>query len=201
MDPLPAPELENLRKFISGEISPKEFESILYGSHALEKYLSGKEPPRSFSRGTSLYHYFIEINYGNPAQVFDAQNRAQRALEEDGCKVDLDNTQRALHELILSAQPKWLNVPPDFVAELLKDAPDIPKTEKTKWLKTRLLSVFQCLKKPPKWLQDCMWPIREGKPLIFVGQLELGSEFHDDSIVYIFLDRDTKECVTIVQSA
>ncbi|MDR2013280.1 MAG: hypothetical protein LBQ20_09635 [Rhodanobacter sp.] len=198
---LPSQELESLCKFVSGEISPREFESILYGSSELEQYFSSKKPPSYFHGGISLYHYLIGVNYSDPAQIFNAQDRVQRALEEDGCKVNLDTTQRELHELILSAQPKWLEVPTDFVAELLKDTPDISKAEKTKWLKAKLLSAFQCLKKPPKWLQDAMWPIQEGKPLIFVGQLELGNEFHDDSVVYVFLNSATKKCVTIIQSA
>ena len=105
MSSLSMQELENLCKFVSGEISPSEFGSILYGSSELEQYLSGKEPPSYFRGGVSLYHYLIGINYSNPAHVFDAQDRVQRVLEEDGCKTDLDTTQRELHELILSAQP------------------------------------------------------------------------------------------------
>ena len=44
------------------------------------------------------------------------------------------------------------------------------------WIRTRLRSVFVCIGKRPRWVQDLPeWPFHEGKPMVFIGQMKVPS--------------------------
>jgi hypothetical protein len=55
--------------------------------------------------------------------------------------------------------------------------------------------------KPPKWIQSPDWPTRNGKPLVFVGQLSVDAPelFHDKGAAYVFYNPDTGGFETVAE--
>ena len=63
---------------------------------------------------------------------------------------------------------------------------------------------FRVLDKKPIWIQDPEWQFNNGRPMEFVGQIEIKKEkirLHDDAIFYIFWDREIGITKTIIQIA
>lgn len=71
------------------------------------------------------------------------------------------------------------------------------------WLDKELPGLFRCVLERPEWLQTPEWPIFQGRPMIFIGQIHypFGSNqiFSNDSSYYVFLDFDTGTAKTVVQ--
>jgi len=70
------------------------------------------------------------------------------------------------------------------------------------WLRRRVAKDFRCLNGPPEWIQAPAWPLSDGKPMIFVGQVDVARDvgiFHDDSSFYVFVGQDDRETETIIQ--
>lgn len=76
--------------------------------------------------------------------------------------------------------------------ETLNEAPPLET-----WLSTELPRRFPALGFRPQWLQGSEWPVVDGRPMVFVGQIDLsisenpsvGEWFHDDTSVYVFIGR------------
>jgi uncharacterized protein YwqG len=49
------------------------------------------------------------------------------------------------------------------------------------WLKEKIKTDFRYLKKQPKWLQSPEWPIGNGKPMVFLGQIDISELSHDNA--------------------
>ncbi|MBD5135606.1 MAG: hypothetical protein HDT39_06545 [Lachnospiraceae bacterium] len=63
---------------------------------------------------------------------------------------------------------------------------------------------FKVLDKKPDWLQDPEWQFNNGRPMEFVGQLEIGHDkngLYDDAVFYVFWDREMGITKTIIQTA
>ena len=50
--------------------------------------------------------------------------------------------------------------------------------------------MFRYTDKPPRWIQGADWPIRDGRPLIYVGQIAVDAPelFRDKGAVFVFFD-------------
>lgn len=107
-----------------------------------------------------------------------------------------------LYRLILKAVPDYLDPPTEFLTEKVVPTDDgLSETKKTKIIKDRLKELFKYLDKPPKWIQSPDWPIRDGKPLIFIGQLSVDAPelFHDRGAAYLFYDPGKGDFETVAQ--
>ncbi len=60
---------------------------------------------------------------------------------------------------------------------------------------------YRCLGKPRRWLQSPKWLCQDGRPLVFVGQLDVGGLHHDDAQVYVFHDAQDGRYRTVEQCA
>jgi hypothetical protein len=72
------------------------------------------------------------------------------------------------------------------------------------WLESSIPQHFLALRKRPEWLQNPEWPFADGKPMIFVGQIDLPKAdapnvFHDDTSLYVFVGAKTRPEVVIQQ--
>jgi hypothetical protein len=80
-----------------------------------------------------------------------------------------------------------------------------PKVEFRDWLRQRFWNDFQCAApQRPEWIQSPEWPIVNGKPLVFVGQVELPASaglFHDDAVFYVFMDSEKGVAKVVIQVA
>jgi hypothetical protein len=61
---------------------------------------------------------------------------------------------------------------------------------------------FRCVSDLPRWIQDANWQFSEGKPMVFVGQIDIphsAGYLHDDSSFFVFWNPDTGETKTVIQ--
>ena len=187
--------------FVEGQLDTAAFEHLLYEDAETERLLSAQPAPKYAHAGHTLYHYMISLDLHNPADVLNAQGALAEFLHAVGIPVFVSEKPGQLHELLLAAQPKWLDVDLAYVAALLDKAPPhAKKSERTQWLRAQLLALFRYAKKPPRWLQAPNWPIEVHGPLVFLGQLPVHGYFHDEAAVYVFYDASKNECRSILQT-
>ncbi len=74
------------------------------------------------------------------------------------------------------------------------------------WLNERISKLYIALEKRPRWIQNEAWPFHGGKPMIFVGQIDISvghneaaKHFHDDTTFYVFYVLNTSIYEVIVQ--
>ena len=56
----------------------------------------------------------------------------------------------------------------------------------------------------PEWIQEAEWQFADGKPMVFVGQIDVPHAkgvFHDDASFFIFWSPDTGEVRGTIQVA
>jgi hypothetical protein len=69
-------------------------------------------------------------------------------------------------------------------------------------LRRRSVEWFRSLSGVPHWLQEPEWQFNEGRPMIFVGQVDIGKGsglFHDDAAIFVFFDPVEGETKTVIQ--
>jgi len=84
---------------------------------------------------------------------------------------------------------------------LIAEAGNLQGAELKTWFKNEFRERFRFLSAAPKWVQSPCWPLHDGVPLVFLGQLSARGLLHDDSQVCVFMHPDSAEIVTLVQSA
>jgi hypothetical protein len=72
-----------------------------------------------------------------------------------------------------------------------------------KWAMPILAGDFRCAKDKPRWEQGMSWQVNEGKPMLFVGQIDLEdcSALSEAASFYIFFDPHTGVTKTVIQPA
>jgi hypothetical protein len=72
------------------------------------------------------------------------------------------------------------------------------------YLATQAPLWFRSLSQPPEWIQEAEWQFHEGKPMTFVGQVEVPAAvgvFHDDARFFVFWDQHDGATRTVIQVA
>ena len=191
--------IETISAFVSGAIQTLEFEQILYRDSDIESLLSAEPAPPYCHTGTTLFHYLIGLDYGNPGDVLNAHGVLSALLACRGVAFTPSSAPAAEHELILSAQPRWLDADMSYLSMVLATAPSQAPNERKQWLRDRILELFRYRNKPPRWLQAPNWPMGHSGPMVFLGQLVVDDYFHDSAAIYVFHDPATGECKSFVQ--
>ena len=107
-----------------------------------------------------------------------------------------------IYSMILKTLPDYLDPPLEFLTEkIIPVDGTLSDTQKKKLIKERLKESFKFVEKPPKWIQNPDWPIRDGRPLVFVGQIAINAPdlFHDKGTAYLFYDPATSDFETVAQ--
>ncbi len=63
---------------------------------------------------------------------------------------------------------------------------------------------FRTVHTSPQWIQEAEWQFSDGKPMVFVGQIDVPREkglFHDDASFYVFWNPVTGETKNVIQVA
>jgi hypothetical protein len=72
------------------------------------------------------------------------------------------------------------------------------------WAEARILDSYISFCKPPDWLQDPEWPFYLGKPMFFVGQVDMltGNTplLNHDASYFVFINYDTGVTKVIIQA-
>lgn len=106
----------------------------------------------------------------------------------------------------LDIDPKMSKESLEYFDRLLNEYGRLPANQGfTKWLKNRLIKDFIALDYYPRWIQNPEWPIYEGTPMIFIGQLDIKNNertrhyFHDDTSIYVFIDKKSPPIIVFQQ--
>lgn len=199
---MPAP-LETIVAFVEGRCDPAAFEEVLYRDADLEEFLRAAPAPRYAHASSTLFDYLLALDYHHPGDLLSAQDALTCFLTQKNVPVRSSTQAAEDYRLLLSAQPRWLNVDAATLQELVAEAPATVVTldQRRNWLRQRLQERFRCSGKPPRWLQSPQWPVGEHGPLVFLGQVAVTGYFHDEAAVYVFHDPVSGECRTVLQTA
>ncbi|MFC4455274.1 hypothetical protein [Deinococcus sonorensis] len=195
--------LTAVRAFVEDAIDGPSFAATLFTDTALELLLRAAPPipPYSSHGADNLYQFLIELNFDRERDLLDAHDALARWLTLMGVPHVRATTLSQRAALRKKVQPKWLNIDEDVFRVLLEAAGDRQGAALQTWLKEELRARFRSIKRPPQWLQSPQWPVREGVPLVFVGQLAADGLLHDDATVYVFMHPQTGVVETVVQVA
>jgi len=193
--------IHNIVAFVEGRMDPGDFEKLLHDEPGIERALNDDPTlkPGSYIGG-STFLFVIKQNISSPGGVLNVQGALRQFLERKQIACKPTKVYSDLYDIILSAQPRWLDVPVDWLKQhVLSAAEGRKKKELRDWLRQKLLELFRYRDKPPKWIQSPNWPINENGPLVFLGQMRIPNYFHDEAVVYIFHDSKTNRCETVIQ--
>ncbi|MDR2639587.1 MAG: hypothetical protein LBC09_07115 [Helicobacteraceae bacterium] len=196
-----------LKDFVEGAIDAASFEKSLYENSDLEALLSGGDISwrGTYLEKTTPYLYLLEQNYGTITGVINALGAVALFLKKRDIPFEEkgQNYERLeQYELILSAQPQYIDADMAFIEKyILPEIESGTKSEMKRRIKEKFNDRFKYQDKPPKWIQNPQWLIKNETPLYFLGQIEIKQSklFHDNGYLYIFIDQNTKAIETIVQ--
>ena len=195
-------ELQVLVDFAQGRLTEREFEAALYENPRFEDVLDDDPhlAPGTYV-GTSVYLFVLRQNFGLPGGVLNAHGAIVQFLERNGHEIDPTGEFAIRHDLLLQAQPTWLDVPEKYLVEqVLPPLKHLQHGDLLGALKVELRRRFRYNRKPPIWLQGSRWPINENGPLVFLGQLPIyvGPDA-SNATIFIFRDAKTGGIQTIEQ--
>ena len=195
--------LDIIVQFVEGKMVLEEFQKELQSNGELIELLSKNVAQSTvyYSGGqSSLYEIAQRENINSIAGHANILGDLRDYLKAEQIEFKFNEEPLKLLRLVHDVMPMWLNVPAWYMDKLLKDFEGQSGKERKDFMKAKIREDFKCLKRPPRWIQDCIWPIKNGTPLIFVGQLELDVDtFHDKGAVYVFLDTESGEIETVQQ--
>jgi len=194
-------ELQILKSFVEGILTSKEFEQELYHNTELKDLLS-KSTIHYGWEDINVFLYTAEQNYNNIEGCLEVQTVLEIFLQKQGIKINSSQKHTEEYDLLLSTSPKYIDIDADFFEKyILPNDLSLSESEKKKFIKSKYAELFQYHSRPPKWIQNPNRPIKNNKPLFFLGQLDIKDckLFHDDGSVYIFLDTDTGNIETVRQ--
>jgi len=196
--------IDILLQFVAGEIDAKEFENELYTNEELGQLLQDSTINWSgtyIEKSLNLYYYLIELNYSRIEDKVNAIGALELFFKRKDIKYSETNKHNELYDLILTTQPKYIDIDSSFFEKfILPENRNLSKTELKQLIKDNFNKYFKYQNKPPKWIQNPAWIIRDDKPLYFIGQLELKNDiFHDNGFVYIFANTKTGEIESVKQ--
>lgn len=100
----------------------------------------------------------------------------------------------------LGFDPTFLPENELFLRDLLSGIKMLNETSLRKLLEQK----YRCISTRPDWIQSEAWPISDGKPMVFVGQIDVpynkgASFFHDEASFYVFWSPETGKTEVIIQ--
>lgn len=191
--------LGTIKAFVEGSLPAQDFAKWLYETPGLPEHLPGDFVLPEYVDEPTLYTFLIAQNYASVESLFNTQTLLSDVLNSQAVVHVKTIRYERLFNLALQAQPTWLMLTAEYLTGALDlQSGDGNKTQLSS-LKKKIKDDFRCLKSPPKWLQAPDWPIENGKPLVFIGQLDTSSLNHDTSQVYVFFNQDTQRYFTLNQ--
>lgn len=194
------PPLSLIKAFVEGSITPAAFAHHLAETPTLLTVLKEPFALPAYVEAPDLHTFLSEQDYTDIESIFNTQVLLSGFLNSRCVEHERSQKYEDLFNLLLSVQPQWLSLSADYLSTLLDSAPSQKPKALQAWLKDRIKHEFRYLKTPPKWLQAPAWPIDQGKPLVFVGQLDVSGLSHDTSQAYVFFNAHDHSYLTLQQS-
>ena len=192
--------IEIIKQFVEGAISPKALEEKIYADPAVEALLRSENNLPAYVTEPDLYTYTISQNYQNLESIYNVQTLLSTVLSKKNITHTVEKKYENLFNLTLKVQPKWLSLPSDYLSKLVEERKNLSSKELQAWLKEKIKIDFRYLKVPPKWLQSPAWPMVDGKPMVFLGQLDISELSHDNAQAYLFFDEGKQSFYTVTQA-
>jgi hypothetical protein len=195
------PQLDMLVSFAEGRLDGSALDAAL-ATEEMKALLSIFEEPRY----PALTNHYRRLHNKQDRTTLGGLVNSEGIIEDflQKAEVSFRPVKRfgSRYSLILKAVPEYLDPPLEFMTEkVIPVDSDLSDIQKKKLIKERLKEYFKYVDKPPKWIQSPEWPIRDGKPLVFVGQLSMDASelFHDKGAAYLFYDPDNGGFETVAQ--
>ncbi len=199
--------LEMIVGFVEGRVSAAELQEALYRTTSdlgreLEALLSDDTQIPHYTNGGTVYLRLISSDLRKPRGQAHARDMLGKFLGIKGVQHVRDERSEQRHALLMSAQPRWVDVAEDgdFNAQFQAAADRLAGADLRAWIKQAIPARYRCLGKPPRWLKSPKWLHDKGRPLVFVGQLDVGELHHDDAQLYVFHDERDGSYRTVVQT-
>lgn len=197
-------EIKILKDFVEGVISPKVFEKHFFENSKFSELLSDEtiNLQGTYMAGSTIYLYIAEQKLQSISGRLNVQGAIQLFFTQKGIKFNQYTKYSDDYGLILDSQPKYIDADLDFIEKyILPVEVNKSKSELKKEMKDRFLTLFKYQTKPPKWIQNPIWIIKDENPLFFLGQFDIKNcdIFHDDGVVYLFVDQTTGDIETVKQ--
>ena len=197
-------ELQTVVDFVEGRIVARQLEAALYSKPTEFEGLLNQDPnlPSHHYASPSVYLFIIQQDFGDPGDVLSVHGALSEYLQRNGVASNPTSIYNDFYDLLLQAKPDWLLTDMKYLAALVEDADGRNGEGLKQWLHAELLKRFHCLEAPPDWIQDPpVWPMSDGSPLFFLGQMNIEGYFHDVAAAYMFHNRRSGHCETIIQVA
>lgn len=194
--------VEKVIAYVGGEIPLKQFYDDVMHDLPLQEYLEQAVSVPPYSDAGNLFLYLMGQDPASAGADLNIRDAMSGYLTTLGIEHRVDAAAGDNFGIVLDAAPAWVVLPGEYIDGLIRAfPPDASRAERLKMARERIAADFRYVKKRPKWLQDAVWPFEKGKPMIFVGQLDLTELRHDDAQLYVFVEADGPGVRTIEQSA
>ncbi|MCJ7932553.1 MAG: hypothetical protein MUW56_02690 [Chryseobacterium sp.] len=196
-------EIQILKDFVEGKLSDKNFEQQLYTNLELEKLLSDPSInwQGTYLQNTSPFLYLAEQDYKSTTGRLNAHGTIKLFLSTIGIEITPSTKYTDEYDLILRTSPRYVAAEASFIEKyILPRDKKLSKSDQKQYIKQRYTELFKYLTKPPEWVQNPNWPIKDNKPLFFLGQIEIKNcDLFDDGCVYLFVDQETGAIESVKQ--
>lgn len=195
------PQLDTLVGFVEGRVDGPALDAAL-ASEEMRTLLGVFEDPRY----PATTNFFRKLHNGADRTSLGGLVNSEGIIEQFLARADVPfkplKRYGGVYSLILGAVPDYADPPMEFITEKILPADDkLSDSAKKKLIKQRAKELFRYTDKPPRWIQGADWPIRDGHPLIFVGQVTVDAPelFHDKGAVFVFFDPNGGRFETVAQ--
>lgn len=194
--------LDRITAFVEGQTSLSAFMHALEQDEALQAVLEEDIVLRPYTNDGNLLLYVLQQNPSALTAEINVRDALSRYLSAKGRVHAAAKDIAQLYDIVLGETPGWLDPPDFFLRRIADKAVDLPgRKAVANMVKDEIAASFRYLKKPPRWLQSPTWIVVGERPLMFVGQMNLGRLKHDAAQVYLFFDEAGGEIRTVVQVA
>ena len=197
-------ELQTIVNFVEGRINAHQLEAAFYTKSSEFEGLLDQDPdlPPYHYASPSVYLFIIQQDFGDPGDVLSIHGSLSDYLQRNGISSSPTSICSDFYTLLLQSQPHWLSADMKYLAALVEEADGRNGEGLKQWLHAELLKRFRCLGSPPDWIQDPpVWPMSDDGPLFFLGQMSIEGYFHDVAAAYVFHNRRSGHCETLIQVA
>ncbi|MDE5721748.1 MAG: hypothetical protein K2I30_03280 [Clostridia bacterium] len=182
--------LQFIKKFIEGEIPPADFQNEIINNEGLQKFIDFKVkglPKYLEEYGYSLWVYLACLDAVDVGNAYEMHERVKKIFDDEGFKPT--DKYKVAYNLFLDLNFILNYVDcPQITEKLIAELPEVSYAQKKKIMRKKLKELFVCDNKPPEWIQDPEWPLRNGKPMVFKGQYDI-----KDGCRYVFYDEEGEQ--------
>jgi hypothetical protein len=196
-----AAQLDVLVAFVEGRLDGSSLDAAL-ATDEMRVLLNSFED----SRSPAITNHFRRLHNNQDRTSLGGLVNSEGIIEDFLNKAEVSFTAARrfsnMYRLLLSSLPNYLDPPMDFLVEHVIPAEEgLSDATKNKIIKERLKAQFRFVSKPPSWIQDPEWPIRNGKPLVFLDQIAIDAPelFHDGGAAFLFYDTTDGSFETVAQ--